>query len=214
MFPKVLFILLVLVNIHSIFGQEKDPDIPIATPLPKPQINQRTLGDQFFAITAGVYIPLFTVLINDWPDSDYKAGSYPTNLYAGGSGFLTYGVYVSPNWKLGLQFGGSFAQDINDNFAYTIPIAIKGIYEFHPTGRISIPVFLGTGIAMSSWKDDNFLVDWILRPGAGFYFDWSYEWSFGIDFTYWFIPQLGIENDNEKSIGNFMDITLTAEYHF
>lgn len=204
---------MLLLNMGAIVSQEVAP--PEEPPfVPQVQMNQRSLGDQALAITAGLYIPLFTVLLNDWPATGYKAGVHPPHLNLGGMGTLAYSVYLSPNWKLGLQVSGSFAQDLNGNFAYTIPIAFKGSYEFHPWGRVSIPVFLAAGVSLTSWKDDNFLVDLMIQPGFGIYFDWSYEWSFGLNLGYIFIPQIGLDNAHERSIGNFMEVTLTAEYHF
>ncbi|OQX29711.1 MAG: hypothetical protein B0D92_02245 [Spirochaeta sp. LUC14_002_19_P3] len=205
-------VILLLLTIGTVAGQEGNaPGEPF---VPQLRINQRSLGDQAFAITAGLYIPLFTVLLEDWDGTNYTKGATPPHLYPGGAGAITYSVYLSPNWKLGLQLNGSFSQDINGNFAYTIPITVKASYEFHPWSRVTIPIFIGTGIAMTSWKDDNFLVDFILKPGVGVYFDWSYEWSFGLDFSYLFIPQAGLGGARESSIGNFLEITLTAEYHF
>ena len=200
--------LLVLIGFFA-GAQENPPDESPFTP--QIRTNQRSLGDQTFTISAGLYVPLFTVLLNDY--GGYDAGAIKANLKPGGAGSLAYSFYLSPNWKLGLQFSGSFAKDINGNFAYTIPINVKGTYEFHPGNRITVPLHLGVGIAMSSWRE-NFIVDPILRPGAGVYFDWNFEWSFGMDISWWFIPQLTADDKSENSIGNFMDITLSAEYHF
>ena len=193
-------------------AQEGPPqDVPS---LPRFRTNSRSLGDKSFAITAGLYLPLFTVLLHDWPSAGYDAGVHPTKLSPGGTGALTFSFYLSPNLKLGIQLAGAFSADINRNFLYVVPVTIKGSWEFHPGPRFSIPIHLAAGISMNTWKTDNFRVDMILRPGFGFYFDWSLEWSFGIDFTYWFIPQTSLEKPQERSIGNFMDISLTAEYHF
>ena len=183
--------------------------------IPQFRTNSRSLGDKSFAITAGIYIPLFTVLLHDWPGGGYDAGVYPPKLTAGGSGSLAFSVYLSSNLKLGLQLAGAFSPDINRNFLYVVPVTLKASWEFHPGPRFSIPLHLAAGVSMTTWKADNFRADMILRPGFGFYFDWSLEWSFGIDFTYWFIPQTGgLAKQHERSIGNFMDISLTAEYHF
>ena len=193
-------------------AQEGPPqDVPS---VPRFRTNSRSLGDKSFAITAGLYLPLFTVLLHDWPGAGYDAGVHPPKLSPGGTGALTFSFYLSPNLKLGIQLAGAFSADINRNFLYLVPVTIKGSWEFHPGPRFSIPIHLAAGISMNTWKTDNFRVDMILRPGFGFYFDWSLEWSFGIDFTYWFIPQTSLEKPQERSIGNFMDISLTAEYHF
>ncbi len=175
--------------------------------------NDRAKGDQSFAISAGVFIPLPVYLLHDWPETGYSKGPTKSKLTAGGFGSLSYSFYITGNIKAGLQLGGSFTRDINKNFMYSIPIVLKGAYEFHLFNRISIPVFLGLGINMTSYEQ-NFLVDMMLRPGFGVYFDWTYEWSFGMDFSYWFVPQLSPKFRNQRSIGNFMDITLGAEYHF
>lgn len=204
---------IMLLNIGVLSAQEGGGNDE--TPF-EPQIrtNQRAMGDQTFAITMGLYFPLFTVLTNDWPLYGYEAGTYKTKLSMGGTGGLAYSFYVSERIKVGLQVAGSFAKDINGNFAYSIPIDVKGSYEFHPWSRITIPLHLAVGIAMTSWKQDNFYVDPIIRPGFGVYFDWNFEWSFGMDTTWWFIPQIGVDDKSQRSIGNFMDLTLTAEYHF
>ena len=186
-----------------------------APSMPRFRTNSRSLGDKSFAITAGLYLPLFTVLLHDWPsDSRYTAGVYPPKLSPGGTGALAFSFYLSPNFKLGIQLAGAFSADINRNFLYLVPVTVKASWEFHPGPRFSIPLHLAAGISVNSWKTDNLRVDMILRPGFGFYFNWSLEWSFGIDFTYWFIPQTSPEKLHERSIGNFMDISLTAEYHF
>lgn len=212
-FGKTLLciIVLALLNLGQIWSEEESPE---ADPfIPQIETNQRDLGDQSFAISAGLFIPLFTVLLADWP-SGPEAGAHETHLNAGGTGSLTYSVYLNSNWKIGLQIAGSFSEDINKNFAFIIPITIKANYEFHLWNRFTLPIFLQYGISMTSWQDDNFSVDMILRSGFGFYFDWSYEWSFGMDISYWLIPQINSQNDWERSLGNFMDISLAVEYHF
>ncbi|PIE04949.1 MAG: hypothetical protein CSA76_01515 [Spirochaetales bacterium] len=194
-----------------LWAEDAEPDNGSFTP--QMRTNDRSKGDQTFNISAGIFIPLPVMLLNDWPASGYNAGVTSSKLAVGGVGSLAYNFHITGNIKAGLQLAGSFSKDINKNFMYSIPILIKGAYEFHPHGRISVPLSLGLGINMTSYKD-NFLVDMILRPGAGVYYDWSYEWSFGLDISYWFVPQLSPKSKEQWSIGNFMDITLGAEYHF
>ncbi len=177
--------------------------------------NKRSLGDQTFSISIGPIIPLKTILIGDWSDYGVSAGPTQNNLtWAGGAGQLAYSFYLTPDIKLGLQVGGSFTSDINSDILYMIPIAVRGSYEFHLLNRFTIPLHLSLGICMSSWKEDNFHVDPLIRPGLGFYFDWNYEWSFGCDVSYFFIPQFDSDPDHHNAIGNFLDVMLTAEYHF
>ena len=213
MFNKISLLLAVLLvsGLAGLGAQESEPEEGPFTP--QIRTNQRSMGDQTFAITAGVLFPLPTYLLNDWPIAGYEKGAIASNLSVGGVGSLAYSFYLSGNLKMGLQVTGAFTREINRNYAYMIPIVIKTSWEFHPWNRVTIPVHLGAGLVMTSYKD-FFVIDPILRPGFGVYFDWSYEWSFGMDTSYWFIPQIGASNKSERSIGQFMDLTLTAEYHF
>jgi len=186
---------------------EKNPFVPQST------VNQRYQGDQSFSISAGIIIPLFTVLLHDIDISEKGAGGTKSQLTLGGIGYLTYNFYLFPNIKLGLQLGGTFKWDVNRNLLYMVPLVLRGAYEFRPLGRMTIPLYLGLGIDMVSWKEE-FEVDFLLKPGFGVYFDWNVEWSFGVDFYYWFVPQLASKDKQYNSIVNFLDITLAAEYHF
>jgi len=203
----LLIIPLSLLFIGMIDAQEEDPFTP------QNSVNQRFRGDQSFSISAGTIIPLFTVLLHDIDISEKKAGVTKTQLSVGGVGYLTYGIYIFPDIKLSLQLGGSFEWDINRNLLYMVPLVLRGSYEFHPMGRMTIPLHLGLGINMITWKEE-FEVDFLLKPGFGVYFDWNVEWSFGVDFYYWFVPQLSSKYEQYNSIANSLDITLVAEYHF
>ena len=208
----LLTVSILLLNFGFLWAQEEAPEQGPLTP--QSRTNQRSLGDQAFTISAGVILPLFTVLLNDNPATGNPAGVTDMNMKKiGGMGSLTYSFYLSANVKLGLQLAGTFNWDINDNLLYMIPISVKGSYEFHPYSRLTIPVHLALGINMTSWKEE-FTVDTLIRPGFGVYFDWNIEWSFGMDFTYWFIPQLSSKDERFDSLANFMDINIGAEYHF
>ena len=210
---KISLIAIPLILISTVFlgAQQDEPEKGPFTP--QLATNRRSLGDQTFSISLGPIIPLKTILLGDY----YGHSSGPTDnklTWAGGTGGLAYSFYLSPDIKLGLQVGGSFTSDINEDMLFMIPIAVKGTYEFHIKNRITVPIHLGLGIAMTSWKEDNFHVDPLIRPGVGFYFDWNYEWSFGTDVSYHFIPQLDSDPEHHNAIGNFLDVMITAEYHF
>lgn len=208
----LLIITLLALNCAQLEAQEVDPpDDPFR---PQGRINQRSMGDQSFAIALGTIFPLFTVLLSDIPDIGKSSGVHPTQLTVlGGVGSLTYSVYASPNMKIGLQLAGSFKWDINENPLYMIPITVKGSWEFRPFQRLTIPIHLAMGINMTSWNEE-FIADFIIKPGFGAYFNWSPEWSFGGDVSYWFIPQLNARDKRYNSLGNFIDVNLVAEHHF
>ena len=204
---KILFALsLLLLSSFILYAQEEEP-----SRIPVNRINQRALGEQTFAISGGVNIPLFTLLLNDNPG--VAAGARDSKLNLGGGGALAYSFYISPNIKLGLRFSANFTQDINNNWLYLVPVVVRGAYEFHPLNQLSIPVHLGLGISFTTWNTD-FLVDPMLSAGFGVYFDWSADWSFGVDFSYLFIAELASKNPESHAIVNFLEIFLSVKYHF
>jgi hypothetical protein len=52
----------------------------------------------------------------------------------------------------------------------------------------------------------------ILKPGASIFWRFNPEWSFGFNTFWWFVPQWPKNGNN--SIGNFVELTLSARYHF
>lgn len=205
--PSVLFMLIFLLFSMLSYAEEAQEE-------EKPEnsrIEYHTMGDQVFGINAGLFIPLF---INNpalsWSDSD---AFNSTNLSVGGHGALYYGAYLNNNIQLGMEVGAIFATSPNKHNFYMIPITIRGTYEFQFLNNlISVPVSLGAGINMSSYLE-NFHVDMILKPAVGAYWNHSSSWSFGLNTTYWWVPQIYKDKEYNR-IGNFMDVSLSAVYHF
>lgn len=175
------------------------------------RVEYHTMGDQVFGISAGLFIPLFyNNPTLSWGDSD---AFNSTNLSLGGQGSLYYGAYLNNNVILGMEVGAIFSSSPNSNNFYMIPITFRGTYEFQfKNNMFSVPVYLGAGINMSSYQD-SFHADMILKPGVGAYWNHSSNWSFGLNTTYWWVPQLYKDREYNR-IGNFMDVTLSAVYHF
>jgi len=169
------------------------------------------MGDQIFSINAGLFIPLF--IHNPSPASGEDAIN-SSNLSIGGTGSLYYGAYLNNNFQLGMEIGAMFSRSPNDNNFYMVPITFRGSYEFQLKNNLfSIPVFLGAGMCMTSYLED-FHVDMIFKPGAGFFWNYSSNWSFGTNMTYWWVPQIYPSDSELNRLGNFMDVSLSAVYHF
>lgn len=196
-----LLVLLTILGAGLLYAQEE----------PQSRVNQRSLGDQSINISAGLSVPLKTTLLKN--PAGFSSGGTDSRISVGGTGILTYGFYLQPQVKLGLQLKGSFMRDINRNFLNLYSISFKGAYELQPTGRITIPLHLAVGIDFTDWKDEV-VIDPVIRPGVGIYFDSDAEWSFGVDMMYSMIPQLKTADKQFSAIGNFIDIVLAAEYHF
>ncbi len=202
-FKLILTALILLLISSPIFAQESNEDKPETQ-----KIEYYTLGDKCFSINLGLFIPLFFF---DPTPGDSNAFS-ETNLNLGGKGSLAFDVYLNNNVKVGLEAGGMFATSPNDNYMFMIPITARIGYEFH-FGPFSLPVYLGSGINIIKYNDDT-TVQFLLKPGVSFYWNYNSDWAFGANLVYWWAPEINSDNHSQDRIGNFLDFTISAEYHF
>jgi hypothetical protein len=170
-----------------------------------------SLGQQTLSISAGLFIPLF-----------YQAftGEYSgtTGLKLGGVGSLQWGIHLDNNWLLGLEVGGMFSpsRDIPENVFYQLPITAKGAYIFH-LFPFEISVYLGAGMDIVKYADQT-QVNFILKPGFMPLWKYNTEWGFGLNVVYWWVFQPW--NDDRVGgreagrMGNFLELTATAQYNF
>ncbi len=193
----VVFVLIVTVSgiIFSESKEKKTQTVPLYS-----------LGDQTLSINGGLFVPLFFQAT----DGSVK----PTNLTPGGVGSLKWGVYLNGNVKVNLEAGGVFAFSPNFNTLLILPITLSGEYVFNYF-PFNFPVYLGTGITITRYQTYTH-VDFILKPGLSAYWQYNTLWSFGINFVYWWIfqPATGDQPSYETRMGNFLEISLSALYHF
>ena len=165
--------------------------------------SQYTLGDQTLSITAGLFVPLFLAPTGTW----LLAGSQP-QLSLGGLAFLNWAAYVAPRIRVGVELGGTFTFDPNANLLLMLPIIAKGAYVFsmYP---FEIPLSLGWGINILKYTD-QFYVDMLLKPGASLFWIFNSSWSFGFNLNYW----MDFQFSSNFRVGNFLETSLTALYHY
>lgn len=167
-----------------------------------------SMGDQMFLITAGLFIPLFFM------DTDCDTAN--TNLSLGGCGSLQWQTFLTNNISLGGEFGGMFAFSPNDRILYMLPLTAKISYwfRFYP---FEFPISLGAGACFST-LDDAAHVDFILKPAAAVFWNFSDEWAFGLNAVYWFIPQIysgrGKVSSDNTMLGNFLETSLSVLFRF
>ena len=167
-----------------------------------------SLGDQMFFINGGVFIPLFFF--------DRSADVMDTNLTLGGTGSLSWQVFLSNHISVGGELGGMFALSPNKRVLYMIPLTVKATYwfRFYP---FEIPISLGLGGNLSILEEAAH-IDFIAKPSLGFYWNFNEEWAFGANAAYWFVPQMysgsGKVSSSHSMFGNFMDVTLSVLFRF
>jgi hypothetical protein len=165
--------------------------------------SQYTLGDQTLMITAGVFLPLFML-----PTGTALLSGNPSQLTVGGEAFLTWATYLTPQIRLGAELGGAFSFDPNNNLLLMLPLIVKGsyVFTFYP---FELPVSLGVGMNILKYTD-QYYVDLLIKPGASLFWIFNSSWAFGLNLNWWFDMQMS----TNSRIGNFLEVSLSAIYHY
>ncbi len=194
--------------LNPLFAQESLENVPAE----RVEIS-RILGDQYLNITLGLGIPLFI------HNPDPQNGESPVstgNLKPGGQGALSWAAFLNNNVSLGLDIAGSFNDDINKGTIFSVPIGIQISY-FLRKYPFEIPLQFGIGTNIIRYKELTSF-GFMLKSGVSLYWNALQDWSFGINFTYWWLPEIYAENGNipasNTRFGNFLEITLSVMYNF
>jgi hypothetical protein len=191
----LVFVLLIL-PLPAMFSQDQE----------KPaQVNIYSLGQQTIAISAGLLIPLFF-------QSFSGQYSNTTNLSLGGTASLMWGIHLDNHWLVGLELAGMFSQSIQKNFLWQVPICARGSYSFH-IFPFEIPLFLDVGMDIVKYREQAH-VNFILKPGFCALWKYNLSWGFGLNVVYWWVPQPWPSDTSLGRMGNFLDVTATAQYTF
>ena len=167
-----------------------------------------SLGDQTLRINLGLFAPLFFL--------GGPGGPVAGKLTLGGAGSLAWESYLTNEFTVGAEIGGSFSFTENLRALFMVPIAARAsyIFRFYP---FEMPVTLGLGINFSA-LDDYRKIDPFAKAGTAFYWNYSSQWAFGANLFYWFVPQFYSASSpagaDATRYGNFLEFTLSALYHF
>ncbi len=166
-----------------------------------------SLGNQMLMINAGMFVPLFFQSLGGDIES--------TNLSLGGVGSLQWSAFINNNMTLGVEGGGMFAFSPNERNLFMLPVTVRYAYilRLYP---FEFPLSFAAGFNFTK-LDSSFQILPILKPGVSAYWNYSPEWAFGMNFIYWWSPNIysGPTPPRDHSrLGNFLEITFSALYHF
>ena len=200
----IIFLLLFL-TFTLLYAQESEGDLPategdwdIYAP------DMYASGDQIFVISLGTVFP--TVFLNNG-----KIITHNISPPVGGTGSLSYNYFLSPNIFLGGEVGGIFMSTLGRNMFYAIPLGLRAGYQFY-FWRFEFPVSLTLGMTWHRYLDLSYY-GFYMKGGGSVFYRFNSDWSFGLNANWYWLPQW--TNDRSKNVdGNFVNLTLSARYHF
>ena len=162
-------------------------------------------GDQVFVISLGTIFPAIF--------GDNKGLINPQfTPPVGGVGSLSYNYYVNSKLFIGGELSGFFIHTLRKNTLFIVPLGARIGTQFI-LGRFEFPLFYSFGMAWHTYRDYGYY-GFYMKAGAGAYFRPMHEWSFVITANMGWYPQW-IKKDNSFSVnGSFVDVMLSARYHF
>jgi hypothetical protein len=206
----IIFILLLVLPFGALFGQEQEEPPPEDTPSSPPlesdwsEYNSTLYspGDKTFTITLGMIIPT------------YFTGDDITNnrhgLKLGGTGTLAFSIFLTPRFFVGAELSGMFSSTRGKNMLYMVPFGARIGYQF-VFRRFEFPITLMIGAAPQKYIENGY-IGLILKGGVSVFWRFNPDWSFGLNGNWWFIPQW--PKNGYNAYGNFMEVSLSARYHF
>jgi hypothetical protein len=204
------FLLLLLAGGPVIFAQEEEEEgpgdeeeIPIESDWSGFMPSLYSAGDQTFTITLGLIFPTLAL---------QNGNKITHNLNpVGGTGNLAYTYFFGPHIFLGGEIGVMFDTTLRKNTLFVIPIGVRAGYQFL-FNRFEFPLALLVGFAPQRYLDLGYF-GFFMKPSASAFFRFNPDWSFGVNTAWWWVPQR--TPDTKKNVdGHFIDITLSARYHF
>lgn len=205
--PTAIILLLLTLLSTGLTAQENEPEeVPPEAP-PERFVPTYALGDQLLSINLGAFVPLFFY--------GGPGGVQETQLTLGGTGSLHWSAFLNNSMAVGIEGGGMFALTPNRRTLFMLPLMARYTY-FLRAYPWEFPLHLGAGLNFSR-LEENFKVDPIVKPGFSVIWNYNAEWGFGLNLSYWWVPQIYRGPDppsGDSRYGNFMDATLSAVYHF
>jgi len=195
--------------LSPVFAQSAD--IPRKTPAA--QVVTRALGSQIFQVDLGLGIPLMSA-------NPYTGTITPgANLDVGGSGSIKWSAFLDSSFALGVDVAGLFTTGPNGKAFSMFPIGIRASNFFRIEGApLQIPIHLTAALNIMRYKDLSY-VGFAIKPGFGIYWDATKDWSFGLNTTWIWAPEIYTDTSgavpiNHTRHAHFLEVTLSALYSF
>jgi len=161
-------------------------------------------GDRTLVISLGVTLPM--VFFNDG-----KIIEHQIDPPIGGTGSFVLNYFMMPKLTIGGEVGGMFLPTIAGNTLYMIYLGAKVGTQFN-IGLFEFPLGLSTGMAWQTYLNLGHYGLYVRASGSAL-FRATINWAFGLTASWFWFPQW-TGNSKKDVSGNFVDLTLSARYHF
>lgn len=151
-------------------------------------------GDQFVRLNLALELPLA-----------------PQQLRLGGTGTLSYGIFLTENFNLSIKASFAYTTTIGGNIFFFIPFTACAQYQFL-FKNFEVPVSIDIGGALESYIDRLYF-GLVVKPEAGLFYRVSPDWSIGAYAGVFIMPQWYSEK-KYNATGLISDIGLSVRYHF
>jgi hypothetical protein len=196
------FILILLLGFSALIAAQEDPSIETDWDDFSYDIFAR--GDQTFLVNFGLVFP--TVFINQGEN----IGTAGWNT-VGGTGSLIFNYYLTSYLFVGAEAAVMFISTVGKSTVFMIPIGARIGTQFI-YDRFEFPIAATIGVVWQNFLTfSHFGLNFKLSGSA--LYRATNQWAFGLTTCWYFMPQW-TGTPAQNVMGNFMDITLTARYHF
>ncbi|MDR1232582.1 MAG: hypothetical protein LBK61_14420 [Spirochaetaceae bacterium] len=211
----LFFTMIFALIVFSLAAQDEETDDEENT---RPPIDSRwqdsffetfTKGDTVFNINLGVVFPVA-----------FSAGNVSQYDPVGGTGMLSGSFFLNSHVFTGFGVQGMFVPTIGEHMLYIVPMGPHIGYEW-VAGRFEFPLSLMVGWSWEMYLDHLYF-GFFAKPQISALYRAFNDWSFGLTAAWWFVPQWGAKTTDDTgavikggdAVGNFLELTLMAQYHF
>ncbi|MCL2230348.1 MAG: hypothetical protein FWC01_04580 [Treponema sp.] len=200
---KALVCLLILLAVPALIFAQDDSSPDVETDWDDFTTDPYVRGDQSVTISLGVSFPTVFII--------HEGRHHNIEPPIGGTGSLVYTYYFGPHFFVGAEAGLLFLPTLRKDTIFIIPLGARVGTQFI-LGRFEFPIFASVGMVWHRLLNEGYY-GMYARGGLSAFFKATSEWSFGFTSAWSWFPQWP-DDPRQHVYANFVDVTVSARYHF
>jgi hypothetical protein len=207
----IFFLILLVCFSTLLYAQEDDSEPPFDDDWDVYSPDLYAAGDQTFIISLGLNFPTLFIFMEEGRTHNFSPP-------VGGMGNLSYNYFLGSSLFVGGEIGATIMTTLGDHFLYIIPFGGRVGYQFY-FWRFEFPVSFTFGMTWQKLLSMTYY-GMYAKLGGAMYYRFNSDWSFGLNVNWAWFPQIGTRDQfgnrtpNTDVHGNFIELMLSARYHF